>query len=485
MQQYKRAASIIAILAALSLPAVAQDQQAPADTPPDAGQPVATDAAPEAAEALLSEAQLEDLLAPVALYPDTLLMQLLVATTYPLEVVKADQTMSQAADLAEADRKAAIEAEGYDPSVEVLAVAFPEVLQRMADNISWTETVGDAMLAQSDDVMNAIQVLRQQAIETGALVDSEQQDVSLEETLSTSGEPEQAVVIQPTDPNTVYVPQYDPGVVYDTDRYGIGDALLTGAIAWGTFALIDNIFDDDDDWYDYWGCRNCGGWYGNPIVRNPHVFYDGDRNVDFDRSIDINRNVDRNINRTIDRNFDRTIGWEPDAARRDAARDRLSDRGGIDTGRINLSNEKRGDQLRQQLSDRSGAPDISRQGNSDRLRNAATAAGAAGGAKAGYDALKRSSGARATAVNRPSKAQAPAKSLDKVRSAGGAKAVASKSGGGKAVASKAVAGSVSGAKQIKRSTSGTSKPALKKTASGSKAKAASKRGGASKGKLKR
>lgn len=107
-------------------------------------------------ENLLTQAELETLVAPVALYSDTLLIQILVAATYPLEVIKADRLVATTEETDPEVLKASIEAEGYDPSVEVLAIAFPQVIGDMATHIEWTEAMGEAMLAQSDDVMTAI-----------------------------------------------------------------------------------------------------------------------------------------------------------------------------------------------------------------------------------------------------------------------------------------------------------------------------------------
>ncbi|MEM8555701.1 MAG: DUF3300 domain-containing protein, partial [Pseudomonadota bacterium] len=223
--------------------------------------------APETGADLLTDAELQQLVAPVALYPDTLLIQVLVASTYPLEIVKADQFLDNNAERAAEELKPEIEAQGWDPSVTVLATAFPSTIDEMANHIDWTETTGDAMLAQSEDVMAAVQVLRDQAIETGALVSGDQQLVETDD--------EDNVVIVPADPEVVYVPQYEPESIWGD----VGDAILTGAVVWGTFALIDEIFDDDDDWDDYWGCRNCGGWSGGPIIRNPDIDIDVDGNV--------------------------------------------------------------------------------------------------------------------------------------------------------------------------------------------------------------
>ena len=208
-------------------------------------------------------------MAPVALYPDTLLIQILVGATAPLDVVKADRLLARSEGADPAALEEQVKAEGFDASVEVLSLAFPEVLGQMAEHIEWTETVGTAMLAQSDDVLDAVQVMRNTAINTGALVDTEQQVVTRDVVTET-------VVIQPADPQVVYVPQYNPQVVYDNS---LSNALITGAVTFGTIALIGEIFDDDDDWYGYWGCRNCGGWGGGPIIRDPDIDIDVDGNV--------------------------------------------------------------------------------------------------------------------------------------------------------------------------------------------------------------
>lgn len=245
----------------------------------------ATDAAGNEAD-LLTAAELQNLVAPVALFPDTLLIQILIAATQPFDVMKADRLLLENAGASLDVLKPLIRAEGYDPSVAVLAEGFPDVLHRMADHIDWTETVGDAMLVQSDDVLAAVQVMRTQALNTGALATTEQQVV----TKSTS---DNTVVIQPADPAVVYVPQYDPQVIYDPG-FTAGDAITAGLITWGTIAIIDEIFDDDDDWNDYWGCRNCAGWGGAPIIRNPDIDIDVDGNVNIGNDISFDRDTIRN-----------------------------------------------------------------------------------------------------------------------------------------------------------------------------------------------
>jgi len=295
---------------------------------------------------LLTQAELETLVAPVALYPDTLLIQILVAATQPLEVVKADRFLLTNADTDPEALKAGIEAEAWDPSVEVLAVGFPDVIGDMAQHIEWTETMGAAMEAQTDDVMAAVQTMRNQAINTGALISGEEQVVEVDS--------DENVVIAPTNPEVVYVPQYDPAVVYDNSA---ANALAGAAIGFGTFLLIDSIFDDDDDWNDYWGCRNCGGWGGGPIYRNPDIDIDIDGNVNIGNVIGSGNIGDGDGLRPDG-------GWAPDPDRRDDARDKIAEKrnpGGATTLPI-ARPPSNTDALRDRLSGASGAADIARPG---------------------------------------------------------------------------------------------------------------------------
>ncbi|WP_412555342.1 DUF3300 domain-containing protein [Shimia sp. MIT1388] len=285
---------------------------------------------------LLRSEELETLVAPVALYPDTLLIQVLVAATFPLEVVKADMFLEDNAGVSQEELKPLIEAEDWDDSVEVLATAFPDVLEDMAAHIDWTETVGNAMLAQSDDVMAAVQVQRQAADEAGNLVSGDEQTVEVVQEGDT-----ETIVIQPTDPEVVYVPQYDTETVYVENSSDVGDAVATGLLIFGAFALIDEIFDDDDHWHDYWGCRNCGGWNGRPIIRNPDI------DIDIDGDVNIG---DRN-----------TVGWKPSDARQKEARDTIARKRGNDGATsLPVAKPDRGDKLRSDLAKKSGAADISK-----------------------------------------------------------------------------------------------------------------------------
>ncbi|WP_425081867.1 DUF3300 domain-containing protein [Ruegeria arenilitoris] len=410
---------------------------------------------------LLTDAELQTLVAPVALYPDTLLIQIFVAATQPLEIVKAERFLLDNADRDPAELGPEIDAMGWDPSVSVLATAFPEVVGQMATHIDWTETMGTAMLAQSDDVMDAVQVMRDQAIDSGALVSGPEQTVEVAE--------DETVVITPTNTETVYVPQYNPETVYTGPSTGdvVGAALLT----FGTVALIDEIFDDDDDWYDYWGCRNCGGWNGQPIIRNPDIDIDVDRNFNIDRDIDLGDRTD--------------IGWQPDPDRKKQAQDKISNHKRPESGRGDLPvnrPEGRTDELRAKLSSESGAADISRDGAS-RERAAAVAAGAGAGAVAGGALANRDGGKKdLPQVNRGNvdqdKAAAKQQAVErtKQRPETAKKPVQQRPQAAKKPQAK---------KAAQRKPQASKGQAMKKKASGKRTHSASNRGHAAKGKRRR
>ena len=164
--------------------------------------------APAQSEQLLSAGQLDALLAPIALYPDTLIAEILMASTYPLEVVEAARWAKANANLSGDRLKAAVGKRSWDESVKSLT-ATPSVLQMVSDKLDWTQKLGDAVLAQQPDVMDAIQRLREKAETNGKLASNKQQTVT---TQQQGGK--QVIIIEPTEPDTVYVPYYDPGVAY-------------------------------------------------------------------------------------------------------------------------------------------------------------------------------------------------------------------------------------------------------------------------------
>lgn len=159
--------------------------------------------------ATLSQAELDQLAAPIALYPDSLIPQILMASTYPLEVVEAARWQKANPKLKGDALAKELEKKSWDPSVRSL-VAFPDVLQTMDEKLDWTQRLGNAVLVQEKDLMEAIQRLRRKAIDAGQLKTSPEQEVEVDE---------QIVVIQSTNTEVVYVPTYNPVVVYGSWPY--------------------------------------------------------------------------------------------------------------------------------------------------------------------------------------------------------------------------------------------------------------------------
>ncbi len=249
--------AVIFVMLALPLPAMAQNG----------------DDAEEAQT--FSQEQLAQLLAPIALYPDELIAQVLLASTYPLEIVLADRWVQQNKDLAGNDLARTLERETWDPSVKAL-VNFPTVLAMLSQKLDLTTKLGDAFLEQKEDVMDMIQELRKKAADAGNLKSTSEQKVVVEE---------DSIVIEPADSRVIYVPTYDPYVVYGPWWYpayppyyfypppypgvifsfGIGVSLgLPWGYAWGGW-----------DWY------------------NHNVYVNVNRNISYNRYINRTRYIQR------------------------------------------------------------------------------------------------------------------------------------------------------------------------------------------------
>ncbi len=185
-------ASLFGLFVLMPMSALAQGQSPPA--PAD--------------QQLLKAEELDALVAPIALYPDTLLAEVLMASTYPLEVVQADRWTTENKALKGDQLKAAVDKLAWDDSIKSL-VATPSVLSMMSTKLDWTQKLGDAVLAQQPDVMDAVQRLRTKAQANNKLQSTKEQKVSVKQEQS-----KQVIVIEPAVPDTVYVPYYDPGVVY-------------------------------------------------------------------------------------------------------------------------------------------------------------------------------------------------------------------------------------------------------------------------------
>ncbi len=194
--------------------------------------------------------ELDQLLAPIALYPDALLAQVLMASTYPLEVVEAQRWAKQNPGLKDKALEDALQGQNWDPSVKSLA-NFPQVLDMMSEKLDWMQKLGDAFLAQQAAVMDTVQSLRQKANAQGSLKSGSEQKVIVEP--APQGETTTIIKIEPTNPQVVYVPTYNPTVVYGSwwypsyppyyyypPGYAAGGALLgftagvvVGAALWG------------------------------------------------------------------------------------------------------------------------------------------------------------------------------------------------------------------------------------------------------------
>ena len=217
-----------------------------------------TQAAP--AEGKLSNEQLDSLVAPIALYPDPILSQVLIASTYPLEIVQLSQWMQKNSKMAPDKMAEAVKKENWDASVQAMVV-LPDLVKNLNDNIKWTADLGNAFLAQQNDVMDAVQRMRKKAKDKGTLQSSEQQKVETKIV-----ESKEVIIIQPTSTQVVYVPSYNPTVVYGPPPYPYpvyayppppppGAYLATAAISFGVGMMVGAA----------WGNNYCcnAGWGSN------------------------------------------------------------------------------------------------------------------------------------------------------------------------------------------------------------------------------
>jgi hypothetical protein len=388
---------------------------------PDTAQ--ATAAGAEAAAApdagAFAPDQLEQLVAPIALYPDALLMQILMAATYPLEIVEADRFVTKNPELTgEALDKALLE-QDWDPSVKALC-GLPSVLKQMSENLDWTQDLGDAFLGQEDETLDTVQRMRGMAYEAGNLQSSEQQVVTQQE--------DKIIVIESPDPEVVYVPTYSSTVVYGPGwgypsyyyppmyyppppGYGLisfGVGVAVGAAIWG-------------------GCN--WGWGGNDV------------NIDIDRYNEFNRNT--NINADRDRvnasggRGDGKAGWQHDPSHRKGVNYKtpeVAQRNGASAG----SNRATKDQARGRSSTSAGtrqtagtaqARDRSAGSPSARTSQSDRSAGASGARSSQAD---RSAGNRSSQASRSNSAYSGSRSpsADRMSSSRGASSRGAASYGG-------------------------------------------------------
>jgi len=251
-----------------SAPSVAAAQEQPTVVPTPTPPPPANEE-PGPAPGAASAEELQELVSPIALYPDVLVAQILAGSTYPTQVVEADRWLKQNSNLTGDALAAQVNQQPWDPSIKSLT-QFPSVLDTMNNSLGWTSALGEAYYNQPGDVMNAIQVMRNKAVAAGTLKSTSQQTIETQpappaEQGATQPSVTQTVIIQPAQPNTVYVPQYNPTSAYGAPvaapaGYSGSDLLLTGVLSFGAGILLGSLINNGDN---HWGCNWYGGGHGN------------------------------------------------------------------------------------------------------------------------------------------------------------------------------------------------------------------------------
>jgi Protein of unknown function (DUF3300) len=219
------------------------------------------DAQPEQPPPKIPNDQLDSLVAPIALYPDPLLAQVLAASTYPLEIIQLQQWLPQHKGLKDKALVDALEKEDWDPSVQGIA-PLPDVVKQLAENVKWTTDLGNAFLAQQNDVMDAVQRMRAKAKGAGNLKSTEQQKVETK-----TVENKTVVVIEQAKPEVIYVPSYNPTVVYGPPVYPYPPIVYppppsTGAVVAGMAISFGVGMAMGAAWHGGWG-YNCGWGHSN------------------------------------------------------------------------------------------------------------------------------------------------------------------------------------------------------------------------------
>ncbi len=241
------------------------------------GSQVQSDAASEQAPPKIPADQLDSLVAPIALYPDPLLAQVLAASTYPLEIVQLQQWLEKNKNLKDKALEEAVKKQSWDPSIQAMA-ALPDVVKRLAEDIQWTTDLGNAFLAQQSDVMEAVQRMRKKAQDKGALKPGEQMKVE-----TSTVENKSVIVIQQAKPEVIYVPSYDPVVVYGAPAYPYppiyypppppsGWAIAGGmALSFGVGVAMGSMWSGGWGWGCGWGHNDVNVNINNNFNRNTNI----------------------------------------------------------------------------------------------------------------------------------------------------------------------------------------------------------------------
>jgi Protein of unknown function (DUF3300) len=370
--------SLVAVLCVVSL--------APGDAAAYAQPARQQDASAGQAAPMIPNDQLDSLVAPIALYPDPLLSQVLVASTYPLEIIQLQQWIQKNSTLKGDDLTNAVQKQDWDPSIQAMAV-FPDLVKRLADDIKWTTDLGNAFLAQQSDVMDAVQRMRMKAQAAGNLKSNEQMNVETKVV-----ETKTVVVIQPANPQVVYVPTYNPVVVYGPPVYMYPyppiyypppSYYAAGAVfAFGVGVAVGSYYRGGWGYNSGWGHHNTV----NININNNYISHYNRTNINNVNRTNIN-NVNRNNINNVNRNGNNTWQHNP------------QHRGGTPYSNKATANQYGGTTRGDSMSTRQ-ANARQQQGSSTRQQPSASNRGATAANRAGSNAGAGTSNLSAAGANR-------------------------------------------------------------------------------------
>lgn len=260
--------------------------------------------------------QLQQLVAPIALYPDALVAQILAASTYPVQIVEAERWLQQNSNLKGEQLAAQVDKQAWDPSVKAL-IEFPSVLANMDKNLSWASALGEAYFNQQQDVLDAVQVMRKRAQQAGTLQSTPQQTVATQD---------QNIVIQPAAPEVVYVPTYDPWMVYGPPVPVYPGFFFEGVgppgLFFGVGVSIGGFYGQFGWGWPAWGFD----WRNRAVIYDRHPYFSGSHTFLHGNAPSLHgNNTGRNL-----RSPEFSTGAGP--PRQGVVRDRQADRGFVAPG---------------------------------------------------------------------------------------------------------------------------------------------------------
>jgi hypothetical protein len=319
-----RFSGVPCLLAIVLLAALSSSFAQTATPPPDRETQINTTATePAEAEPKLSADRLNSLVGPIALYPDPLLIQVLAASTYPLEIIQLKQWMDENKKLKGNALAETVAQQNWDPSVQALAV-FPAVVNKLANKIQWTTDLGNAFLAQESDLMDAVQALRATARENGALRSNDKQKVETE----SASDGKQAITIEPAQREVVYVPTYNTQYVY-RDSGSSGSSGSSGYSDYSGYSGSDSGYDYSYVGYAvaaaygaYWGYYNWRDRYAELNYNNRYNWNSNNKGNNWDNKVNNWSNKFNNLNASdkSSQGASQGIGrWQHDPSHRGSA----------------------------------------------------------------------------------------------------------------------------------------------------------------------